>query len=172
VQRAAHTHNSFSSPLRFRAANNQQVESLTRVFELLHGGRKPRKFQRRWLSPAINREVRFQRSRRRLHFASRSRDSLKRKRFVRLRFLYAHLSSSSSDIGQLVTTSSTRYEAERQLQLCRQNVEVSWRDVLQYLGTPFFIGVELHKRTFCARPIADNCADALPVTLRGAAIKL
>src|ERR1700738_4961724 len=106
---------------------------------------------------------------RRLYFTSRSCDSLERKRFVRLRFLYSHLSSSSSDIGQLVTTSSTRYEAERQLQLCRQNVEVSWRDVLQYLGAPFFIGVELDKRTFCARPITDNGPDALPEPLRGAA---
>jgi hypothetical protein len=33
----------------------------------------------------------------------------------------------------LVTTSSAGYEAERQLQLCRQNVEVFCRDVLQYL---------------------------------------
>jgi hypothetical protein len=72
----------------------------------------------------------------------------------------------------LVTTSSARYEAERQLQLCRQNVEVCWRDVLQYLGAPFFIGVELDERTFCASPITDNGPNTLPVPLRGAAIKL
>jgi hypothetical protein len=72
----------------------------------------------------------------------------------------------------LVTTSSARYEAERQLQLCRQNVEVCWRYVLQYLGAPFFIGVELDKRTFCAGPITDNGPDALPEPLRGVAIKL
>jgi hypothetical protein len=138
----------------------------------LHGGSKPRKFQRRWLSPAINREVSLQHSGRRLYFTSRSRDSLKRKRFGWPRLFCSHLSSSSSDIGQLVTTFSTRYEAERQLQLCRQNVEVCGRDVLQYLWTSFFIGVELDERTFCARPITDNGPDALPEPLRGAAIKL
>jgi hypothetical protein len=138
----------------------------------LHRSSESREFQCGRLSPAINREVSLQHNGRRLYFTSRSRDSLKRKRFVRLRFLYSHLSSSSSDIGQLVTTSSNRYEAERQLQLCRQNVEESWRDVLQYLGAPFFIGVELDKRTFCARSITDNGPNALPIPLRGAAIKL
>jgi hypothetical protein len=121
---------------------------------------------------AVRRKVRFQRSRRRLHFASRNRNSLERKRFGRLWFFCSHLSSSSSDIGPLVTTSSARDEAERQLQLCRQNVEVFWRDVLQYLGAPFLIGVELDKRSFCARPITDNGPDALSVPLRAAAIKL
>jgi hypothetical protein len=58
------------------------------------------------------------------------------------------------------------------MQLCRQNVEVFWRDVLQYLGAPLLIGVELDKRTFCAKPITDNGPDALPEPLRGAAIKL
>jgi hypothetical protein len=62
--------------------------------------------------------------------------------------------------------------AKRSTQLCRQNVEVFLRDVLQYLGAPFFIGVELDKRTFCARPITNDRADALPEPLRGAAIKL
>jgi hypothetical protein len=76
------------------------------------------------------------------------------------------------DIGRLVTTFSTPYEAERQLQLCRQNVEVFWRDVLQYLGAPFFIGVKLDKRTFGTSPITDNGPNALPEPLRGVAIKL
>jgi len=35
-----------------------------------------------------------------------------------------------------------------------------------------FIGVELDKRTFCARPITDNGPNALPETLRRATIKL
>jgi hypothetical protein len=43
---------------------------------------------------------------------------------------------------------------------------------LQYLGAPFFIGVELDKRTFCARPITNDRPDALAEPLRGAAIKL
>jgi hypothetical protein len=138
----------------------------------LHRRGKSSEFQRGRLSTAVRRKVSFQPSRRRLYLSGCCRDALKHKRFVRLGFPYSHLSSSSSDIGQLVTTYSTRYEAERRLQLCRQNVEVSWRDVLQYLGAPFFIGVELDKRTFCARPITDNGPDAFPEPLRGAAIKL
>jgi hypothetical protein len=58
------------------------------------------------------------------------------------------------------------------VQLCRQNVEVFWRDVLQNSSAPFFIGVELDQRPLCARPIANDGPDALPVPLRGAAIKL